>query len=976
MTLRLTFILFTVVLGIRGFAQFTHPPYHQYTLRDGLPQMQVMSIFQDSRGYIWTGTKGGVGFFDGEKFTSFKKKDGLANEYINVFAEDDRKRVWIGTRDGLVCYDGKKMTSYPDGFYCDNIIADPLGKIWFQGTIYPDKFIFGYFENGKYTYLQEIFKGVNLLDSPELDFSEIEKTILINTPHLISEVNGNKNTILLNSSDSIVRVKYGNIVPTYAIMQNKLNFRILEYHSGHLDEVANIRNGKISGNNLLKHTITFSPLLTFPPIYTVTPDTVILENYYGIQKNCYLLDHEKHLWIGSEEGLFQLYDNGFTTYKKEYLPQVWSVMEDAKGNMWFASFHFGLKKFDGKKIKSLPEITHNGQQPTFYFHPSIDKRGEIYFPDGWGMLVYDGNKFDTINWLGCLTSYYDKERDLIWGNKFKKVVVYSPTLKTSRTISELERMDIGNNVVCIRKDIQGKYWFGGGAGIARYNWESGLLVEYNKKNGKLPADGVVTIHNDYNGRTWFGSKNGLLWYDSKTDSILKIEKEEISDEVAMVSSVDSTWLLVSQPYGIYLMDLQKYYKTGQTELYLYNEKNGFQGIEPGQDGGFTDSKGNVWMTTSTEVVKLDPKKLKPEKHLLNVRIEKLNGKPLPFNTNTIELPRNQNSAVITFGAICFNRPNPVQYSWKMENDTVWSAWQEENYAVITGLDDGSTKIAVRVKIAGLPLTYVAQTDLVLQIRMALYRQAWFFPTLLAIVSLLVIIALLLLVQTRTKMLQINRQAKTFQLQATLSQMNPHFIFNVMASLQSMILSANIEKANNYLVRMSDLVRGFLEASLSTSSSGSKKLRNGEMSLKSELKILQAFVEFQQLIYPGRFDYKLTIDPRINPEQITIPPMLIQPFIENAIRHGLLQKEGHGLLELKISVDENGSLLVIISDDGIGIKKAGEIMKKSPLLYTSRGRELTEKRIKLLNEIGYRIIYRTDSSGQGTTVTLNLNKHES
>jgi two-component sensor histidine kinase len=444
--------------------------------------------------------------------------------------------------------------------------------------------------------------------------------------------------------------------------------------------------------------------------------------------------------------------------------------------------------------------------------------------------------------------------------------------------------------------------------------------------------------------------------------------------VNLVSSIDSTWLVFSQPTGIYLMDLKKFNHEGKLEFTLFNQRNGFLGLEPGQNGALKDSKGNIWMTTGTEVVKLNPKALEFKKDSVTIRISAFNGKPLPFSLNQIKLPRNEKTAIVQFETICFNQPKMAEYSWRI-GDGEWTSWQKEDYAVLTELSDGKLNLEVRSKIPGLPNSETL-TSIKLFVSVAFWKQAWFFPTLLTFVSLLVILAILLLIQTRTKMLQINKQAKTFQLQAILSQMNPHFIFNVMAALQSMILSANIEKANDYLVRMSNLVRGFLEASISTSSAKSKKLKNGEMPLIKELEILQTFIEFQQLIYPDKFDYRLVIDHQIDPDKISIPPMLIQPFVENAIRHGLLQKEKDGLLQIKIDLEESNQLSIIISDNGIGIQKAGEIIGKSPLLYTSRGKELTEKRIKLLNEMGYRIIYQTISSDQGTTVTLKIGKHES
>jgi LytS/YehU family sensor histidine kinase len=196
----------------------------------------------------------------------------------------------------------------------------------------------------------------------------------------------------------------------------------------------------------------------------------------------------------------------------------------------------------------------------------------------------------------------------------------------------------------------------------------------------------------------------------------------------------------------------------------------------------------------------------------------------------------------------------------------------------------------------------------------------------------------------------------------------------MASIQSEILSSNIQKANEYLVKMSALIRGFLEASVSAGFSKSKHIKESELLLKKEIEILDHFIQFQQFIYPDRFDYELILGPGIVPEVLTIPPMLIQPFVENSIKHGLLQKRGKGKLKISIFFSEKQTLAIEIEDDGIGIEKADALMKTSHLLYTSRGKELTLKRIKLLNEIGYLIQFRIDSSDSGTKVTLKINRN--
>jgi len=245
---------------------------------------------------------------------------------------------------------------------------------------------------------------------------------------------------------------------------------------------------------------------------------------------------------------------------------------------------------------------------SLYFHPSVDKRGKMFFTSYYGTLVIDGNNISQEKDKTSITSFYDRDRDLLFFGDHKTAKAYSTNLNLVRELSEKEGFEVGANVLAIQKDKNGFYWFAGGKGIVRYNWDSGEIFSYNESNGRFNGGGAWVIHNDYYKHSWFSTKPGLYWYDTATDSLKNLKVEELEGSVNMVGSVDSTWLIVSQPYGIYLMDLQKYHKTGQTELYLYNEKNGFQGIEPGQDGAFTDSKGNVWMTTSTEVVKRNPRK--------------------------------------------------------------------------------------------------------------------------------------------------------------------------------------------------------------------------------------------------------------------------------------------------------------------------------------------------------------------------------
>ena len=114
--------------------ELTLPPYRQFTLRDGLPQMQVICMMQDSRGYIWIGTKKGLACFNGEKFVNFTRQNGLADDYIHGLAEDYTGKIWISTSLGLACYDGEQLTSFPLTQKASLRLAPaPDGKIWYLG---------------------------------------------------------------------------------------------------------------------------------------------------------------------------------------------------------------------------------------------------------------------------------------------------------------------------------------------------------------------------------------------------------------------------------------------------------------------------------------------------------------------------------------------------------------------------------------------------------------------------------------------------------------------------------------------------------------------------------------------------------------------------------------------------------------------------------------------------------------------------
>jgi LytS/YehU family sensor histidine kinase len=182
----------------------------------------------------------------------------------------------------------------------------------------------------------------------------------------------------------------------------------------------------------------------------------------------------------------------------------------------------------------------------------------------------------------------------------------------------------------------------------------------------------------------------------------------------------------------------------------------------------------------------------------------------------------------------------------------------------------------------------------------------------------------------------NKKLAEVEMKALKAQMNPHFIFNSLNSINRYIVKSEPEKASLYLTKFSKLIRLILD------NSNSKIV-----SLENELNALKLYIELEALRFNEKFTYTIHLNEELNPLSIGVPPMIIQPFVENAIWHGLLHKEGAGKLEIQVERYGSG-LRCIISDNGVGRKKAGELKSKSINNSKSYGMKITNDRLTMLN----------------------------
>ncbi len=213
--------------------------------------------------------------------------------------------------------------------------------------------------------------------------------------------------------------------------------------------------------------------------------------------------------------------------------------------------------------------------------------------------------------------------------------------------------------------------------------------------------------------------------------------------------------------------------------------------------------------------------------------------------------------------------------------------------------------------------------------------------------------------------KLNQQISELRLQALRSAMNPHFVFNAFNSIQYFISRNDRVNAINYLSKFSKLVRGIL-------SSANQKM----IHLSEELSLIKNYIEIEQIRFENKFEYQLQIDDSIHIDQIEIHPLLIQPYVENAILHGLYNKSGSGLLQIRLRPWQNG-IEIEIEDNGIGREKAKSIREKTLLSHQSLGMEITENRLKHIypnsNDRHIEIVDLYDPSGQpcGTRCILRI-----
>ena len=446
----------------------------------------------------------------------------------------------------------------------------------------------------------------------------------------------------------------------------------------------------------------------------------------------------------------------------------------------------------------------------------------------------------------------------------------------------------------------------------------------------IPNLSVNDIEIDKEGVIWITTKMGLIKVDQKNDRI--------------------------DLFG----DANRLGNLGELELIDGNipvalTKNHFRIINPNNLRPF-QGKPNIQLL-STEVDTRD--------------VKNPNGKTL-LTGQKIKLGPNDNFLRIQFNDFNYTSQQPKSYAIKIDGlHKDWIDLKDRSEFGISGLPGGISSIMVKSKLQFAKEFSDPVNILSIDVTPPIMQRKWFWALCAGLLLLLFYLGyryrLSQLKEKQNLMIAFNKQLAETEMKALRAQMNPHFLFNVLNAIKLNVQKNEQENAIDFITDFSKLIRSVLQ------NSGKQRI-----SLAEELQTLELYIKIERKRFSTSFDYEFTLDESINTEQITIPPMLIQPYVENAIWHGILHRtEGKGQININTYKSEN-SIVVEIVDNGIGREKANKLKLKSAQKNKSMGMQITKDRMAMSNiissdQIKVNIIdlYNDDGQAAGTKVIIEL-----
>jgi ligand-binding sensor domain-containing protein len=656
------------------------------------------------------------------------------------------------------------------------------------------------------------------------------------------------------------------------------------------------------------------------------PDNVIFSIY----------KKQNMLYIGSQTGGLTQYNSinkKFITYSTKNSKighnQINCIKDDNQGHLWLATGK-GLCKLNIQNNSfEVFEKTENGKEGLLYFLKLdiIKSLNQLWAVGPRGLFCFDINKN---KWL-----------DHTIDSQLKKISKY--------------------NINSIYTDSNENIWIGTfGNGLFKYNLKAKTLTNISKKYDFF-CDNINTI-TEFNHKIWIDTDCGMASISNDLIPKFKRYEKELPDKVIYSIMADrnkNLWFGTNKGLGVFNEKQGK-----MTNLYTKND--GLQENEFNSHSAFKDDKGTMYFGGVGGISYFEPEKIIKNNEVLDTKLIYLKTQKRVINklNQTIVLSPDENFIELSFANLNYSNSSKNTYQYMLVNvDENWVNSNNKNFCNYTNLAPGNYTFLLTSKNSdGFGTQKPAKIEFEIEGRY--YQKLWF--KILAILLVAGLIYYLLFIRRLNKLLkykfqveetnrilkeellkvkeiEFNKKIAETELIATRSQINPHFLFNCLNSIKLYSLENNPEKASNYLSSFSRLIRNVLE------SSDLQKI-----SLEKELETVTLYLEIEKNRLGKKLNYEFEIDDEIDVETIEIPPMLIQPFVENAIWHGIMNNTILGVLHIKVIYNETtNSNEIHIIDNGIGRAKAELIKKEQKNSEKTRrpfGVKLTEESLRSFNNL--------------------------
>ncbi|MFY7732194.1 MAG: histidine kinase [Bacteroidia bacterium] len=945
-----------------------------------------------------------INFAQQPVFRHISKYNGLPSNTIYDMKEDKNGFIWLGTEKGLVRFDGKNTVVYThakmNGTAVSNIIIDGIGRIWCQNftgqhfyvlndsMVYPELKNTGTFNITYINKQNDIFiisnsmlyiynKQLILKDSIGIkDFvnSFVFKNnyYIIESTKLSKVINGKKT---LNSTFDNKNNKSGAV---FAINKNHVFF----INKSSADAILFQLFPTFNATKLFKQTALIQTL-------NITNDSLL---WINTTAGCYIYNFQLKP-MQFEKPLFK--NNSISAVIKDRNGAYW-ISTTNNGIYIIEDLHSKQINFNNENITTINNINHQivvgtSSGEVGQLNSSHNEFKQIFKTD----ILHRINfvKFDSINnryLIGADKVYglSNKKKDFNFNIAAKDVCLGEHNeylLAASSSLANIIKhkqqgnwssfystKSIWNSFCCNIFDLK-EFTSRSKAIEISTDFSTlyvasakGLLSVSQNKISEIQLNGATIAASDLfiNKDTLYAStynqgilmiiNNKVIKFWDKSNSIINQTINKIRYWQGKI------WLISDNNlYTINLtnFELKNHFKSNS---FFYNELN---------DIAFNN---NFLYVASNEGVIQSPINQEITIHKVpNLFIESIKVNDKILNQNVLnDLRYNQNNITINFATPWFSSENRLQIFYNINNSN-WQKFEKgARILSLSSLSPGNYFIQFKTCIDGQYFSPIAHVSF--QISYPIWQQAWF----LIIAFLLLATLFFAIYKYRLKL--INRQSKLLieknkletdlqksMLSSIKSQMNPHFIFNALNTIQSYIYLNDKENASNYLAQFSMLTRKILDMSNSET-----------VTLADEIETLQLYLSLEKMRFEDSLNYEITIAPNLNVNDVKIPSMLIQPYVENALKHGLLHKKTNRNLSVVFEQDSQ-FLIIKVDDNGVGRKKANELNSIKDHKFNSFSTEANQKRLTLLNkqttEIGVNTIDKFDKNGiaEGTLVVLKI-----